>query len=97
MALTSTTPLNFGLNTYLTVYLSPSSQFLSEPASLGLIHPDLSHVSSLGVMRDVQILSAPKDIALEDIMAALQAKSEEGITKIEILKEPRQRTKRDEF
>lgn len=101
MSSTFVSQLNFGINTYLAVYLSPSSHFLSQPALLGSLHPYLSHLGPLGVMHDVQILSAPKDAVtsnqLEDILAALQAESDEGIIRVEILKEPQQRSKRDEF
>ncbi|GJJ11908.1 hypothetical protein Clacol_006146 [Clathrus columnatus] len=103
MASTISIPqLNFAANTYLTVYLSPSSPYLSgQHASLNSIHPDISHVGPLGVLNDVHIISAAKedwgrnDIR-EDILAALQPTQDNGIIKFEVLKEPQQRTKRND-
>ncbi|KIJ32420.1 hypothetical protein M422DRAFT_783421 [Sphaerobolus stellatus SS14] len=92
--------LDFTSNAYLTIYLSPSSTYLADLASLSYIHPALSYVGPVGVMKDVQILGVQKpewNQAQDDILIALRGKLGEGIERVEVQEEPKPRTKRNEF
>lgn len=93
--------LNYAANTYLTVYLTPSSTYFSDPLSLTNIHPALSYIGPVGVMKDVQILGVSKEDwakrnIQDDIASLLQEKIGQGIVKFEV-EEPKARVKRVEL
>jgi len=94
--------LDFSSNAYLTVYLTPSSIYLSDPSLLSTIHPALCHVGPVGVMKDVQILSVPKsdwtrNNQQDGILQALHENVGKGIQRVEVQEEPKQRARRDEL
>ncbi|KAF8521102.1 hypothetical protein BU17DRAFT_65061 [Hysterangium stoloniferum] len=96
--------LNHATNAYLTIYLTPSSSYLSDPPSLCAIHPALAHVGAVGAMRDAQILSVPKtetgwldERVRGDVVAALEGRVGAGIQRVEVMAEPRTRAKRGEL
>lgn len=85
---------NHDENVYLSVTLSPSSRFFENPESLA-VNPALTHLGSVGALRDVQLLSAPRGSwprLQGEILASLN--SLEGVKHVEIQGPPRQRVKR---
>ena len=94
------TNLNHQLNTYLTVTLQPSSDFISQPSLLHRAHPSLAFAGQVGELEDVKLFSVPKadweqQGVKEDIFTKLLGES--GVQSVEIVAEPTKRGKRDEF
>ncbi|KAF8585722.1 hypothetical protein K439DRAFT_1279400, partial [Ramaria rubella] len=88
---------DYGTNTYIVVYLSPSSPYLLNPSSISTIHPALTHVGSVGVLNDVQLVSVPKrewSHLSDDVLVSLRSGSTTGIEKVEVQDEPKTRAKR---
>jgi len=86
--------LDYDDNVYLAVTISSSSRFLENPAALA-VHPALSHIGTVGQLRDVQLLSAPRESwpRIEgDILASLN--SLEGVRSVDVQDPPRTRVKR---
>lgn len=86
--------LNHEANTYLAVMLSSSSPYLSDPSLLATAHSSLTHLGQVGSLRDVQLLSVPKqdwERVQTDVLDSL--KSKEGITGVDI-QVPQRRAKR---
>ncbi|KAJ3760626.1 hypothetical protein EV360DRAFT_39356 [Lentinula raphanica] len=86
--------LNYDLNTYVAVTLTPTSPFVNTPSMLSNVHPSLTHVGQVGQLHDVQLVSVPKDDwnhIGDDILASL--KGSEGVASVSV-QELRQRTKR---
>ena len=74
--------LDHNANTYLAITLSPSLPYLLDPSSLGKVHPSAIHVGQVGEMKDVQLISVPKqqwDSAQKDIL-----NGQEGIRGVDI-------------
>ena len=87
---------DFSSNTYVTVYLRSSSSYLADPQSISTIHPALTHVGPVGMMRDVQILSVPVPEwgrVSGEVLALLSSKPD--IEKIEVQGAPKVRVKRE--
>ena len=83
---------------YLTVTLAPSSPALADPALLTRAHPSLAHLGAVGELRDVQLLSVPKNAwaaAQGPVLAALHGTA--GVQRVDVQGAPRTRAKRDEF
>lgn len=81
--------------TYLTVYLRSSSSYLTDPQSIRTIHPALTHVGQVGVMKDVLILSVPVpewSHVSADVLALLSSQTD--IAKVEVQGAPKARVKR---
>jgi len=88
----SSVSLNYDLNTYLAVTLSPP--FLQQPAALAQVHPAVAHVGQVGQMEDVQLYSVAKfewERASGDILSKLE--NSDGVRRVDV-QELSQRTKR---
>lgn len=90
--------LDHDSNVYLTVTLSPTSPAYSNPEVL-TSHPSLTHVGSVGEMRDVQLLSVPRNSwnrVQGDVLSMLNGLA--GVRRVDVQQPPRTRVKRgDEF
>jgi hypothetical protein len=86
--------LNYDLNTYLAVILSPSSPFFQQPAALAQVHPAVVYVAQVGQMQDVQLFSVAK-FEWENVSGDVLGKFEtsEGVVRVDV-QEPAQRTRR---
>ena len=77
--------LDHNANTYLAITLSPSSPYLLDPSSLAKAHPLAIHVGQVGEMKDVQLISVPKqqwDSAQNNILQYLNG--QEGIRGVDV-------------
>ena len=86
--------LNYNHNVYLAVTLESSSPYFTNPAGLA-IHPSLSHAGQVGQLRDVQLVSVPKDQWAEaqaDILNTLHGLT--GVKRVDVQDPPKQRVKR---
>ncbi|KAI0810827.1 hypothetical protein BC629DRAFT_1280879, partial [Irpex lacteus] len=73
----------------------PNSAFYQNPAQLAS-HPALTHVGQVGQLRDVQLLSAPRESwsRIEgDVLSSLNGL--DGVQRVEVQQPPRTRAKRD--
>lgn len=86
--------LNYDLNTYLAVTLSPSSSFIQQPEALAQVHPAVAHVGQVGQMSDVQLFKVAKfewEQVNGDVLSKLEAS--EGVGRVDV-QEPVQRVKK---
>jgi hypothetical protein len=86
--------LNYDLNAYVAVILSPSSPFFQQPAALAQVHPAVAYVAQVGDMEDVQLYSVAKfewEKVAEDVLNKV-GKSE-GVVSVDVQK-PAQRARR---
>ena len=77
--------LDYNANTYLAITLSPSLTYLLDLSSLAKVHPSAIHVGQVGEMKDVQLISVPKqqwDSAQKDILQYLN--DQEGIHSVDV-------------
>lgn len=77
--------LDHSANTYLAVTLSPASPYLQDPSSLSKAHPLATHLGQVGEMKDVQLISIPKqkwDSEQEDILGFL--KNQAGVSRVDV-------------
>ncbi|EJD46241.1 hypothetical protein AURDEDRAFT_22872, partial [Auricularia subglabra TFB-10046 SS5] len=88
--------MDYNSNTYLAVTVSPSSPYISNPASLADVHSQLQYVGKVGELADVQLFSVPKS-EWETVQAAVQQalKGVAGVQSVDV-QVPKQRAKRDE-
>jgi hypothetical protein len=85
LAVMQTQALDHTANAYLAVSLSPSSPYIQNPSALSSAHPLITHVGQVGEMKDVQLLSIPRqewDRAQHDILGSLN--THEGITWVDV-------------
>jgi hypothetical protein len=90
--------LDFDSNVYLSVALSPGSSLLSTPANLVHVHPHLAHHGQVGALSDVQLYSIPKPNwgnIHEEVLSSIRSRA--GVVRVDIVQEPRTRSKRDEL
>ncbi|PCH38529.1 hypothetical protein WOLCODRAFT_97271 [Wolfiporia cocos MD-104 SS10] len=86
--------LNHDDNVYLAVTVAPSSRFVGDPDALA-VHPSLTHLGIVGQMRDVQLLSVPRESwprLQGDVLAALNTL--DGVKRVDVQDPPRARVKR---
>lgn len=84
-----------GANVYLAVTISPNSPLFQHPEQLA-VHPALTHVGQVGELRDVQLLSVPRENwsgAQNDVMSSLNGV--DGVKRVDVQDPPRMRAKRD--
>ena len=82
-------------NVYLAVTLSSSSALYQNPQDLAA-HPALTHIGQAGQLRDVQLLSVPRDDwerVQSDVLSKLN--SLHGVSRVDVQEPPRMRSKRD--
>lgn len=82
-------------NTYLTVYVRHSSSYFADPLSVTTIHPALTFVGPVGVMKHVLVLSVPKlewSHVSDDVLALLRSQAD--IERVDVLDAPKTRAKR---
>ncbi|KAI0085930.1 hypothetical protein BDY19DRAFT_386052 [Irpex rosettiformis] len=80
---------------YLTVTVSPNSSLYQNPTQLAS-HPALTYIGQVGQLRDVQLLSAPRDgwSRVEgDVISSLNGL--DGVRRVDVQQSPHTRTKRD--
>ncbi len=90
--------LNHNSNAYIAVTLAPGSSYLSVPAGLTVSHPSLAYQGPVGALPDVQLYSIPKpdwEHIHEEVLSTVR--SREGVVRVDIVQEARQRSKRDEL
>ncbi|GBE82830.1 hypothetical protein BKA93DRAFT_522463 [Sparassis latifolia] len=86
--------LNHDENVYLTVTITSSSPFAVNPAAL-VVHPSLTHLGMVGQLRDVQLLSVPRESwprLQGEVLSALNAL--DGVRRVDVQDPPRMRAKR---
>ncbi|KAI0933419.1 hypothetical protein AcV5_005566 [Taiwanofungus camphoratus] len=92
-------PLNHQENVYLAATIASSSRFFDNPAALASIHPSLTYIGIVGQMRDVQLLSVPRESWQRiqgEVLGSLNGL--DGIRRVDVQDSPRARVKRgDEF
>ncbi|KZT11163.1 uncharacterized protein LAESUDRAFT_720352 [Laetiporus sulphureus 93-53] len=88
--------LNHDENVYITVTVSPSSRFIEHPEALS-VNPALTHLGPVGQLRDVQLLSVPRENwprLQGEILASLNGL--DGVRRVDVQDTPRTRVKRGE-
>lgn len=79
--------LNYDINTYLAVTLSPTSSFFNHPAQIAQVHPAVAHIGQVGALEDVQLFSVPKlewESVGEEVMRKLKGLS--GVGRVDVQK-----------
>lgn len=87
--------LDHNSNIYLAVTVSPSSHVYENPAELAT-RPELTYVGQVGQLRDVHLLSIPRDDWSQtqaDVLSAIR--NVNGVQRVDVQEAPRTRTKRD--
>lgn len=86
--------LNHVENVYLAVTVAPSSRLLENLVELE-VHPSLSHMGNVGQLRDVQLLSVPRESwprIQGEVLSSLN--SLDGVRRVDVQDPPRARAKR---
>ncbi|OCH86202.1 hypothetical protein OBBRIDRAFT_738453 [Obba rivulosa] len=86
--------LNYDQNVYLAVTLAPSSASFNSPSVLA-VHPSVTHLGTVGQMRDVQLLSVPRhdwDDVQAEVLSSLRSLG--GVNRVDVQEPPRTRVKR---
>lgn len=82
-------------NIYLTVTVSSGSPLYHNPEQL-VTQPALTHIGAVGQLRDVQLLSVPREEwnrVQGDVLRKLN--SMQGVLRVDVQEPPRMRSKRD--
>lgn len=87
-------PLDYNANTYVAVFLTPTSIYTNQPISLQ-VFPSVASVGNVGQLQDTQLLSVPKtdwEIFGDQIIATLK-EDKSNIARVDV-QELRARKKR---
>lgn len=82
-------------NVYITVTVSSSSSLYQHPEQL-VSHPALNYIGQVGQLRDIQLLSVPREEwehVQGDVLSNLNGL--QGVTRVDVQEPPRTRSKRD--